>query len=78
MILQRQQVAIRLLGYFQHEREAQETRLALQRSLDRAILDARESECRGKENPFWADQGLEAGWQEQQAVLLVGKGQLAR
>ncbi len=42
-----------LLGYFQYEREAQETRLALQGSLDRTTLDGSGSECRGTKSIFF-------------------------
>lgn len=41
MVIQRQQVAIR--KFVKHEQEAQETTLALQRSLDRATLGGKRS-----------------------------------
>ena len=42
MVIQRQQVAITI--FVKHEQEAQETTLALQRSLDRATLGGKGSE----------------------------------
>ena len=49
MVIQRQQVAIRI--FVKHEQEAQETTLALQRSLDRATLgeSGKGSECANRE-----------------------------
>ena len=47
MVIQRQQVAIRI--FVKHEQEAQETTLSLQRSLDRASLGGNGSDCRSRE-----------------------------
>lgn len=64
-----------LLGYFKHEEEAQDKRLALQRSLDDARLGGRGSgsSCEEKKGLAGVETQMEmqAGWQDQQVVLLV-------